>query len=56
MVDGKYKRKCGPSNKLGKATLLSPNKDETAAVVPTAWIAAWMETGHHGNQSGQESH
>ena len=26
------------------------------SVVPTAWIADQMETGHHGNQSGKESH
>ena len=39
MVDGRYKRKCGPSIS-GYATLMSPNEDET---VPTAGFADRME-------------
>ena len=40
----------------GFATLMSPNKDKMVSVVPTAWIADQMETGHHGNHNGRESH
>ena len=40
----------------GFATLMSPNKDETLSVVPTTWIADHMDTGHHGNHNGSESH
>ena len=40
----------------GFATLMSPNKDKMVSVVPTAWIADQMETGHHDNHNGPKSH